>query len=240
MVCLTFIGKMPKPFQFKQFSVAHEQSAHKVGTDGVLLGAWVHHPHPQKILDVGSGSGLIALMLAQRFRDADISGVELHSPSAREATENFASSPFSKRLNLQNQDYLELPEEPYDLIVSNPPFFEISGQTKPDQRQDARQQARLDHEAMLSKMSNELKANGRLGLILPFQEGEKIIAIAKAKQLYLNRLCRVRSYEDSKVIRLLMEFSREQHNQKEEELFLYQAPGQRSEAYQELCAAFYL
>lgn len=231
---------MVEAFRFQQFQVEHHRSAHKVGTDGVLLGAWAQHPQPGKILDIGTGSGLVALMLAQRFRDAEILGLELDLPSAREAAHNFKNSPFAKRLLSVPGDYLNRKMASFDLIVSNPPYFEPSPQASKADRKQARHQERLEHGALCAKMRQELQPDGRIALILPTAEGENLLGIAAAQKLFLRRLCRVRSFSHTKVIRFLMEFSLEESALQEESLTLYASPGQRSLAYQNLCADFYL
>ncbi|HAD98424.1 MAG TPA: hypothetical protein DCG19_13520, partial [Cryomorphaceae bacterium] len=113
-------------FHFKQFTIHHNRCAHKVGTDGVLLGAWAQAPSPLHILDIGSGSGLIALMLAQRFPHAQITGIELDHDSYLQSMENVEASPFSERVHILHADFRNYNFEgkTFDLIVSNPPFFE--------------------------------------------------------------------------------------------------------------------
>src|SRR5699024_1890948 len=139
-------------FTFKQFFVAHDRCAMKVGTDGVLLGAWAPVDGVQSVLDIGSGSGLIALMLAQRNTKLRVDAVELDSDAAVQAQGNFTESPWAERLHVINQDivsYSQLHSVQYDLIVSNPPYFEPAVACRDEKRDQARYTATLTHDVLL-------------------------------------------------------------------------------------------
>ena len=139
-----------KPFQFKQFSIFQDQTAMKVGTDGVLLGAWVN-VFGQNVLDIGTGTGLISLMIAQRFPEANIDALEIDSDAFLQAEENFSNSKFNHRLTLFHtslQDYNSAKK--YDLIVSNPPFFTVNDLVSFDSRKQARQQETLTFTDLIS------------------------------------------------------------------------------------------
>lgn len=169
-------------FTFKQFFVAHDQCAMKVGTDGVLLGAWVPVDDVQSALDIGSGSGLVALMLAQRQQNAQIDAVELDVQAAHQAEANFAESPWTKRLNIINQDiihYSQHSHTQYDLIVSNPPYFEPAVACRDEQREQARYTSALTHDVLLKCAQRCLKENGLFCLVLPYEVGEKVQAMAE-------------------------------------------------------------
>ncbi len=180
------------PFHFKQFSIAHDRCAHKVGTDGVLLGAWIEGENPQHILDVGTGSGLIALMLAQRFPKSKITGIELDQPSAEQANENAANSPFSNRMEIINDDFLTHAfTENFDLIVSNPPFFKGNTSSGKTERDRARHEEYLPQNKFLEKAATLLSPKGKLAVILPKEEAQEFISLAETFSLFLSRLTKV-------------------------------------------------
>lgn len=161
-------------FTFKQFFVGHDRCAMKVGTDGVLLGAWAPIREAKKALDIGSGSGLIALMLAQRNEQLIIDAVELDIDAAQQAQENFSESKWADRLQIFNQDIIqfsELKKHQYDLIVSNPPYFEPAVSCSSEQRDQARYTSTLTHETLLNCARQCLAPEGILCLVLPYEVG---------------------------------------------------------------------
>ncbi|MEX6157488.1 tRNA1(Val) (adenine(37)-N6)-methyltransferase [Providencia manganoxydans] len=168
-------------FTFKQFFVGHDRCAMKVGTDGVLLGAWAPVQQAKRALDIGCGSGLIALMLAQRNSQLLIDAVELDNAAAEQAQENFIESKWAGRLRVFAQDIVEFsavnPQQ-YDLIVSNPPYFEPSVSCSTEQRDQARYTATLTHETLLDCAKQCLVADGVLCLVLPYEVGEKVEIMA--------------------------------------------------------------
>ncbi|MBG5892162.1 methyltransferase [Providencia rettgeri] len=169
-------------FTFKQFFVAHDRCAMKVGTDGVLLGAWAPADGVQSVLDIGSGSGLIALMLAQRNAMLCVDAVELDSDAAVQAQENFIESPWADRLHVINQDivsYSQLSSVQYDLIVSNPPYFEPAVACRDEKRDQARYTATLTHDVLLESAKSCLTSHGLFCLVLPYEVGEKIQKMAE-------------------------------------------------------------
>jgi tRNA1Val (adenine37-N6)-methyltransferase len=161
-------------FKFQQFTVIQENAAMKVGTDGVLLGAWTPVDHqPAKILDVGTGTGLVALMLAQRTQNAMIDAVEIDDAACIDAGTNFKASPWSDRLNLHYtslQDFAEGNASSYDLIVSNPPFFSGSMKNPNERKAVARHNGGLSHEDLVSGVLKLLSRQGRFSLILPVED----------------------------------------------------------------------
>ncbi len=162
-------------FQFKQFRIDQESAAHKVGTDGVLIGAWASHTSPLNILDIGTGTGLIALMMAQRYQGSKVSAIDINKKSIEQAKTNVAASKFSNQIRCYHQDLLEINEEPkYDLIVSNPPFFKagIEGNTA---REVARHQKDNFIIQLFKKSWKMLKANGSLALILPVEQANELM-----------------------------------------------------------------
>lgn len=228
-------------FRFKQFSIRQENSAMKVGTDGVLIGAWVSPLNPKTILDIGSGTGLISLMMAQRFDKAKIYSVEINEDAALESSFNFRQSEWSNRLHFFHQSFLDFQtKQKFDLIVSNPPFF--SGKTKPnsDKRKLARHDDSLHINDLINKSEKLLNKDGIIALVLPF---EKIDGIKKAIDkipLYINRICLVKGNQNSSVKRVLMEICRKNREIQEESLTIEHARHQYTEEYTSLCKDFYL
>jgi tRNA1Val (adenine37-N6)-methyltransferase len=229
-------------FRFKQFSVHHDRSSMKVGTDGVLLGAWTDLRNAKSILDIGTGSGLIALMLAQRSGDdVMIDAVEIHRSDAQQARDNFSTSPWSHKLNIHHgaiQNFL--PEKKYDLIVSNPPYF-INSQEPPDQRRrSARHTSSLTFEDLITVVKRMLHHEGTFNVILPYEEGRMFIAMAYFQQLYCIRQWTFRGRKEKAAERLLLEFSNTSLPLQTGELVLYNEENEWSDAYRQLTKDFYL
>ncbi|MBR4213100.1 MAG: methyltransferase [Bacteroidales bacterium] len=219
-------------FQFKQFSVKQDAAAMKVGTDGVLLGAWVSlRGNERMALDVGTGTGLIALMLAQRSASLSIVGIDIDSAAAEEAAANFADSPWADRLKalpVRLQDYVseavshgvanefvhgvsggETPvARRFDLIVSNPPFFKASLKAPEARRRAARHDDTLPPAELIAAARQLLSPAGRLAVIYPPEEARAFVLEAEAAGLYLTRLTRVISVAGQPPKRHLLEFSR--------------------------------
>jgi tRNA1Val (adenine37-N6)-methyltransferase len=229
-------------FEFKQFTVFQDQCAMKVGTDGVLLGAWVTVQQENKLLDIGTGTGLIALMLAQRT-EAEIVAVEIEPCSCAQAKENFIKSPWKNRISALNtsiQDYSEKSETSFDLVVSNPPFFSNSLKTPHPGRTMARHNDLLQPEEILTSISRLLTPDGRFALILPYVESSLFIVDAAMYGFYCIRKTMVRSSAKKKPHRLMMEFSRSRRKPEETELLIYDDFGHYTPAYRELTKEFYL
>jgi tRNA1Val (adenine37-N6)-methyltransferase len=232
-----------KPFQFKQFAVDHSLSTHKVGTDGVLLGAWVNvSKHDRHILDVGTGSGLIALMLAQRTApDTHIDAVEIDAANAKQAAQNVRNSPWPEKIIIHTQAIQQyFREKKYDLIVSNPPFF-VNSLLPPDKRRsNARHGELLSFEDLLDSVTRLLKKDGRFCVILPLAEGNIFTGLATKHHLFAYRETAFRSRTDKPVERLLLEFSFVEDTKSETEIILYRHDGKWSEDYINLTGEFYL
>lgn len=210
-------------FRFKQFEVSNCKSAMKVGTDGVLLGAWAfrgEHEHaasPTRILDVGCGTGVIALMMAQRFPEAAITGVEIDPDAAAEAAMNFKSSPWSGRLDAVCADFIEYSDcecghgrcgkHGFDLIVANPPFF-TNGALAPDvSRRTARHEGTLDLPSLVTHASRLLKPCGRIGIILPAEQHSRVEFLAALSGLSVTRVCHVKTVAHKAPRRVLCELA---------------------------------
>ncbi|MBR0296054.1 MAG: methyltransferase [Paludibacteraceae bacterium] len=228
-------------FRFKQFEVCHAGCAMKVGTDGVLLGAWASCQ--QRILDVGTGSGLIALMLAQRFEAAQIDAVDIDGDAVRQATDNFAHSKWSNRLHCRQIAVQDLAKEDvrYDAIVSNPPYFVDSLKNPNLQRQTARHTDTLSYEELLASCEHLLTADGVLSLILPAESEQVVLETAKSVGLYPTRLVHVYSKPGKPVKRILLELQKRNDQPCEESHFYIEsATSPRSDEYTALTKDFYL
>lgn len=206
-------------FTFKQFSVLQDKTAMKVGTDGVLLGAWAPINHnPFSVLDIGAGTGIIALMLAQRTNAEQIDALEIDEDAYEEAVENFENSPWGDRLfcfHAGLDEFIEEPEDEYDLIVSNPPFYAEDYKSENEQRDLARFQDAMPFEELVEAADLLLSENGILAIILPFKEEEKFIALAKESELYPVKITRVKGTPTAVVKRSLLAFSRNETPQPE-------------------------
>jgi len=196
-------------FNFKQFTINQQRSAFKVGTDGVLLGAYADTEGVKRILDIGTGTGLIALMLAQRS-DAEITGIEPDYESCQHAIENVRNSKWGNRIHILNTDfqYFSCDSLKFDLIVTNPPFF--SGSLKnPDNRKSvSRHNDKLPGEDILAGTLKFLDDNGRLQLILPVPEAKSFLEKAVEYGFYCNDLLKIKPTEKSDIKRLILSFSR--------------------------------
>ncbi|MGB0888033.1 MAG: tRNA1(Val) (adenine(37)-N6)-methyltransferase [Vicingaceae bacterium] len=213
----------------------------KVGTDGVLLGAWTTIKDGD-VLDIGTGTGLIAIMLAQRSKAATIDAVEMELDASQEATINVKNSAWSDRINIHNssiQDYQT--EKKYNCIVSNPPFFVASTKAPKSDRNAARHTDTLSFNELIKAVVHLLKANGIFSLILPTTEAEQFIALAKQEQLFLNRKCMVKPNPTKPAKRIIMEFSFDAVNVLEEELIIEtEIRHQYTKEYISLTKDFYL
>ncbi|XDZ53230.1 methyltransferase domain-containing protein [Flavobacterium tructae] len=191
----------------------------KVGTDGVLLGAWAPINHnPFSVLDIGAGTGIIALMLAQRTNAEQIDALEIDEDAYEEAVENFENSPWGDRLfcfHAGLDEFIEEPEDEYDLIVSNPPFYAEDYKSENEQRDLARFQDAMPFEELVEAADLLLSENGILAIILPFKEEEKFIALAKDSELYPFKITRVKGTPTAVVKRSLLAFSRNETPQPE-------------------------
>ena len=236
-----------KPFKFKEFTIQQDKSAMKVGTDGVLLGAWCTvDTYPDSILDIGAGTGVIALMLAQRSDAMTIDAVEVDTDGYEQTVENFEKSDWGDRLFCYNatfQDFADeiaAEEERYDLIVSNPPFYTDEYETNNEARNKARFTTSLSFEELNLGVSKILSLLGKYVVIIPFKEEDSFINLAKQHNLFLNRVCRVQGNKLSEIKRSLLEFSFSKTEIKTEHLIIENARHQYTKEYIELTKDFYL
>lgn len=198
-------------FQFKQFTVWHDKCAMKVGTDGVLLGAWTSVENTRSILDVGCGTGLISLMLAQRCQ-AIIDALDIDPAACMQARENADHSPFGQRLQVIHRPFADFVTEfagirQYDCIVSNPPYFINSLKCPDKQRNQARHTDTLTLEELIEGSRQLLAPQGKLCLILPFDQREILLPIIYKKSLFLHKETAVLPTPTSRPKRLLVEIS---------------------------------
>ena len=222
-------------FRFKQFFVNDDRCAMKVGTDGVLLGAWC--PSSTRVLDVGTGCGLVALMVAQRCPEAHVEGIDIDEAAVEQAKENGVQA-FHATLQ-------EWQGGPYDLIVSNPPYFQNSLKNPDKGRQTARHTDTLSYTELLQHSARLLSENGQLALILPAEAETEVRELAATFQLSLTHVTRVYSKESKPARRVLMAFVMTSCRQDdfsilEDTLVLEDEKGGRSAAYSKLCEEFYL
>lgn len=232
-------------FRFKQFTIIQEKSAMKVGIDGVLLGAWATAPNPQKILDVGTGTGLIALMMAQRFPVAGIDAVEIDTIASKEAQFNFDQSSWAERIQLFNisfQQFAVISNNKYDLIVSNPPFFENSVNLKTTSREFARNSENMSLNELFNGVSKVLLSDeGHFSLIFPHQRLDELIRVATGNGMFPARILRIKPNPQKIYHRVLAEFSRLVKIPDEDELIIESVTHHDySEKYCMLTRDFYL
>ncbi|MBM0492690.1 methyltransferase [Aeromonas jandaei] len=228
-------------FTFKQFHINHDRCAMKVGTDGILLGAWAPVEQARRVLDIGSGSGLIALMLAQRSRsDCHIDGVELDSDAVIQARENVAASPWADRVTITESAVQGYQADPYDLIVSNPPYF-VAGQSFSDPaRAMARHTGALDSHALLAACDRLLAPNGEVALVLPTAMADEILCISADYDLHGICYTAVITREGKEANRVLLRLGRGLNRCERGDIVIHSADGAYSDRYIQLTSSFYL
>jgi tRNA1Val (adenine37-N6)-methyltransferase len=231
-------------FQFKQFAVNQTGCAMKINTDGVLLGALAEVANPQNILDIGTGTGVIALMLAQRFSSAKIDAVEIDEPASLTATKNFQNSPFADRLGIFHQDFEryfeEHPEKKYDLIVSNPPFHINSLESPKANKTVAKHTDKDFFEGLITDVAQHLTENGLCWLILPLQAAELVKGRALINELFLQRVITVHSFEHSIPHREVLCFGLNRCEAESSKLVIYESVGNYSAEYKLLLKPYFV
>lgn len=231
-------------FKFKQFEINQKGCAMKVGTDGVLLGAWADIGGAEDILDVGSGTGVIAIMMAQRATKAKVDAVEIDEAACITAIENMEKSPFANRLNTINeaiQDYAKFTRKEYDLVVCNPPFFTGGTLSSQSGRNNVRHTIKLPNGDLLSSVRRLLKRNGKFCVILPLIEGLRFKELARNYNLYCTKTTEVKPKHDKSVERLLLQFEKNPQPEVVDELVIqYEKRNDYTEDYIKLTKEFYL
>ncbi|SHG70233.1 tRNA1(Val) (adenine(37)-N6)-methyltransferase [Flagellimonas flava] len=235
---------MNKPFRFKEFTIHQDRCAMKVGTDGVLLGAWVSlDKNPNSILDIGAGTGLIALQLAQRSQAEIIDAIELDENAYEQCVENFEASPWGDRLFCYHaglDEFVDEIEDTYDLIVSNPPFYVEEVSSGDATRDLARQNSSLPFPELFEGASRLLSESGTFAVIAPSVSEKELIGLAIALGFFANRITRVRGNGDAEIKRSLMEFSWNEGGPIITELTIEHERHVYTKDYIELTKAFYL
>lgn len=224
----------------KEFDLHQERSAMKTGTDGVLLGAWCRVPETGRVWDIGTGTGLIALMAAQRSR-CMITGIEIDLDAAEEATMNANESPWSERVKMVHGDALRVCESlpcP-DVIVSNPPFFKTTLKSPDARRMEARHGETLNVESLIGLAARRLAPHGSLSLIAPIDRMDDIEEHAAMHRLNVQRVCMVKSATHKPVIRVMMQLGRDLTAIGREELSIRDADGAYTAEYRALTKEFY-
>ncbi len=225
-------------FRFKHFNVIQEKSALKVGTDALLLGALIEAPQKGKLLEIGSGTGVISLMVAQRSQSATIDALEIDELAASETKENFLKCPWSDRLKVHHCDFFSWSyESKYDLIFSNPPFY-MDGLLPLNDRLAQSKHVQFDFVKFLEKANSLLTSTGSIWLIIPSKNFENITKIAVACGLNLFRLIEIHG-KPGKPTRAVIAFSKEVRTYNESSLLVRNEDGSYSNQYKELTIDFH-
>ncbi len=229
-----------KGFKFKQFSIEGGQSGMPVSTDGVMLGAWAFEQTPTHILDIGTGTGLLALMCAQRFPNCKIEAIDIDEHAYAAATTNIDASPWKDRVTVQLSDVLERKfNHGYNGIICNPPYFNSGEHAQHSQRATARHTHTLNHESLVKVIGEILTSDGKASFVLPVTEGEQFIDIAERNGLFISRLCSVRPTANKPANRVLFELQKEKVDCQKTELIVRDEMGY-TEAFVALTRSFYL
>ena len=226
-------------FKFKEFKIIQEKSAMKVGTDGVLLGSWVSCKKLKNILDIGCGTGLITLMLAQRNNKSNVIGLEIDKIASQEAQLNITNSDWEERIKIKNTSLQKFnTKTQFDLIVSNSPFY---AKNISQQRRDiARRSNKLSFEELIQNAAGLLTEKGTFSVIIPKDSEEHFCEIAAYNKLYINRVCYIKGNETSEVKRVMLEFSFINSKTITEQLTIEKSRHEYTDKYIQLCKDFYL
>lgn len=227
-----------KPFQFQKFVIQQHQDVFRVGTDGVLLGVFCNVSRSKNVLEVGTGTGLISLMLAQRNVFADILAIDINEEAVSLAKENFKNSPFADRLKAELMDFKSFEiEKKFDLVVCNPPFFEENNSAKDVL---ARQQRELNFTKLIQKSSENVTENGVISIIIPSESALEIENLAKGFSLYLIKKINIYGIEGGNLKRNVLEFSFTQKPLEVIDFIIEKSPRKYSEQYIELTKEFHI
>lgn len=229
-------------FRFKQFSVNQSRSPFKVGTDSVLLGSWIRPEVVSTILDAGTGTGLLALMMAQRFSAANIHAIDIHPDAVKDAEENFRNSPWKEQLYLHMGNLIDFsfPGQ-FDLVLSNPPYFSGDLNSTETGKNMARHQQTFSYFDFFSRCATLIHPQGRIGCIFPSRYLDEIQKILSVTGLHVSRHTRIRSYSHTTFIREMVECTRQPVAEPEiTTMEIYSSEKMYSEIYRQLTRDFYL
>ncbi len=229
-------------FRFKQFTIIQDKTAMKLSTDSVLIGAWANADNPQNILEIGTGTGVVAIMLAQRFKFAKITTVEIDKTAFNEAAENIKNSPWANRITAINADFTNFAQnntDNYDLIVSNPPFFDNQLLPPNKNKQIAKHTTSLNFENLITNSAKLLSESGKFCVILPYSTHSKFVHLCSKIGLYLSKKNIIYPTEKKSPNRVLLQFTKRILPTKEETLLIRQN-GKYSAQYLQLTREFYL
>lgn len=241
--------KSVSQFRFKQFAVSHHRSAMKVGVDGVLIGCWADTGKARRILDVGTGCGLIALMMAQRCKDAFVTGIDIDKDSVEEAVENVEASPWSDRIRITEMDFSDLcsdrSESDFDLIISNPPYFDSGVKEIITSRERARHQGVLSPGIILEKGLGILNDDGMIAMVVPSELSDNLEYEANELGYELIRKCLVRGHRSAQYKRVMLQWRKKKVMDSDQFpiidcLTLEESPGVPTDEYRKLGKDFYL
>lgn len=228
-------------FKFKQFEVDQSGCAMKINTDGVLIGAMAKHSAPKNILDIGTGTGVIALMLAQRYPEAKVHAIEIDQLAAAAANKNFENSIFSERLSV---DHISISDfhssQQFDLIVSNPPFFVNDLKNKEERKGIARHADENFFELLVRQSNTLLSEKGILYLILPLKQALEVISEAAKYQLSLAHRINIHSDENKPAFRQIIGLSRAGETLVETSFYIYESQAKHTPGYKEILSDFFL
>lgn len=234
-----------KPFKFKQFTIHQDRCAMKIGTDAVLLGAWTRLDSPYSVLDIGTGTGVIALQIAQRSFAETIDILEIDADAFEQAVENFEASDWSDRLfcyHASLQEFVEEIDDKYDLIISNPPFYTTTYKERSieEKRAMARHSESLPYTILLKSTAKLLSEKGSCSFIIPYQEEENFLKIASENILFPFRITRVRGTKNTPIKRSLMQFSFQKKEIEIDELIIEILRHKYTQEYINMTQDFYL
>lgn len=231
-------------FTFKKFSVNQDRCAMKIGTDGVLLGAWTPLiNNPFNVLDIGAGTGILSLMLAQRSNAEQIDAIEIDEDAYEQCVENFEASPWGDKLfcfHAGLDEFVDEPEDEYDLIISNPPFYTDDYKSDNTSRDLARFEDALPFEELIEAAALLLSDNGIFSVIIPYKEEERFVSLCKELDLFPLKITRVKGTPTTEIKRSLLAFCRIEQTPLIDELVIEISRHNYTPEYIELTKDFYL
>jgi tRNA1Val (adenine37-N6)-methyltransferase len=231
-------------FKFKKFKIEQDRCAMKIGTDGVLLGSWASLNHnPISILDIGAGTGILSLMMAQRSHAEIIDAIEIDDQAYEQCVNNFEQSVWSDRLfcyHASLNEFAEEIEDTYDLIICNPPFYSEDYKSKNNQRDMARFQEAMPFEHLIKSVSTLLSESGKFCVVIPFKEADKFIELASKKGLSPQTILNVQGNPHAEIKRSLIEFSFTKSTPEIDLLIIETERHQYTKAYVDLTKDFYI